>query len=112
MTAVPRDCRVSRIAKALDALTEQAIAYPGREALGRRQAGDEQGGEHAVVRRLRAGPGQEFFDLIDDAVDIPGPDGMVAPRDLDESRVLDLLRKVAPARDLHPRVVAAMDDQG
>jgi hypothetical protein len=37
---------------------------------------------------------------------------MIAARHLDEARIGDLVGEIAPARDLDPRVIGAMHDEG
>ena len=59
--------------------------------------GHQQGGEHAVPAGARTCSGQELLDRVGDALDVAGPDRMVAAGQLDQAGALDLLRQVAAA---------------
>ena len=60
----------------------------------------------------RTFPSEKFFDLVDDAVDISGPDRVIPIGHLNKARPRDLLRELASRCKLYPRIGSSVDDEG
>ncbi len=56
--------------------------------------------------------GEKFLDLVDNAVDVSGPDGVIPTGHFDKVRPGDFLRKPASRRKLDPGVGGPVDDEG
>src|SRR6266849_9970937 len=58
---------------------------------------DHERGEHMIMAGGGTFPGEKFFDLVDDAVDISGPDRVIPTGHLDKARPGNFLREL-PSR--------------
>ena len=110
MAGMALDDMHRRLAQSPHPFVPEPVAEPGGGRAGAREAYQQKRREHARMLGRRAHAGHEFLDLIDDAVDIAGPDRMVAAGQFDKTRAPDFFRQIAPSADLDARVVGAMDD--
>jgi hypothetical protein len=110
--AMAGDCVGSGFAQPVNALVPQTVAGECGRSRRTGQSRHHKRGEDAIMAGSRTFPGEKFLDLVDHSVDIASPDWMIPARDFHKACAPDLPGELASARDLHPRIVGAMNDKG